>query len=159
GELFVLYIMESNKNRLQIISVEKNNGKSELILNSQKFTQLCEGIRDNFIILGVIGKQRVGKSSADNNLITELTGVNNRPFSEEDSAETDTRGIHVYVVKFNEMNKNSQTIILDVYKHEIDIMLLDCEGTESADNEGTSKLYLLTFILSSCIHIHVPKAL
>ena len=36
---------------------------------------------------------------------------------------------------------------------------MDCEGTESSDNVGISKVYLINMLINSVIHIHVSKAI
>jgi hypothetical protein len=102
---------------------------------------------------------RVGKSTALNNFHTLLTGKDERLFDEKESIETNTRGIHIILIPFDDIVQTYQIKILESYKEKIDIVLLDCEGTESSDNIGTSKLYLMNMLINSVIHIHVSKAI
>jgi hypothetical protein len=141
----------------QVVFVE--NSKF-LRADQVRLNEIYKKLKHPTVILGAIGKQRTGKSTALNNAIVQITGCRDlRPFVEKECNETQTRGIHMYVVTFDEMSDSYKETIKNVYNQEIDILFLDCEGTESKDNVGTSKLYLLTFLMSSCIQIHVSKAL
>ena len=57
------------------------------------------------------------------------------------------------------MMKEFQEELKKNFNEEVDVILVDCEGTESSDNVGTSKLYLINMLINSVIHIHVSKAI
>ncbi len=145
----------SSKTRPIIVVGDTHN----IILDEANFENSIPRTENKLIIIGAVGKMRLGKSTALNNFYTLLTGNDLRLFSELDSIETDTRGIHVLSVKFSEMTMSYQSKILSEFGEEVDVVLLDCEGTESSDNVGTSKLYLINMLINSMIHIHVSKAI
>jgi len=60
---------------------------------------------------------------------------------------------------FDDLLDEMKTHFLASFNEKIDIILLDCEGTESSDNIGTSKLYLINMLINSVIHIHVSKSI
>lgn len=147
---------DNNENQFQIISVNKNH---MLSFDREKFNSLIQCTINKLIVIGAVGKMRTGKSTALNNFYFILTGKDTRPFSELESVETNTRGIHVIHIKFEEITQDMQEMILNNFDEKIDVILLDCEGTESSDSIGTSKLYLLNLLMNSAIHIHVSKSI
>ena len=148
--------MENHPTTSPIIIVDLNHN---LILDENNFQKSVPESSNKLMIIGAVGKMRVGKSSAMNNFYALLTGKDNRPFSELESVETNTRGIHIIHVKFSEMMKEFQEELKKNFNEEVDVILVDCEGTESSDNVGTSKLYLINMLINSVIHIHVSKAI
>ena len=151
--------MDSNSynDKYQIIGV--NSESHNLELYEDKFNQLVSKTTNKLFVLGAVGKMRVGKSSALNNFLTVLTGKDTRPFSELACVETNTRGIHIVHIKFEDLIEPMKKHFLETFKEQIDVILLDCEGTESSDNIGTSKLYLINMLINSVIHIHVSKSI
>ena len=135
-------------------------------LNFQKenFAQIMECFLSNhpILLIGAIGKMRVGKSSALNNFLQILTGENDekkRPFSEDACAQTNTRGIHAFPISWETIIPKYQEIIGPRYNKPVNILLMDCEGTESSNSVATSRLYLINMLITSVIHIHVSKAI
>ena len=81
-----------NKLTSPIITVGLENN---LILDEVNFSDSVPNLTNKLIIIGAVGKMRVGKSSALNNFHTLLTGEDIRLFDEKESVETNTRGIHI----------------------------------------------------------------
>lgn len=143
-----------------IINTDKNT--HELIFFEENFQKEISRFQgDNkLIILGAIGKMRVGKSSALNNFLTLLTNKDiYRPFSEIECVQSNTRGIHIIAIPWEDIALNYQDKLKESFNEKVDIILLDCEGTESSDNVATSRLYLMNMLINSVIHIHVSKAI
>jgi hypothetical protein len=149
-------IANINEKTSPIVSIGNNN---KIFVDEENLNNMIPITENKLIIIGAVGKMRLGKSTALNNFYTLLTGHDIRLFSEKDSPQTDTRGIHVLTVKFSEMNSDYQNKLEGYFGEKIDVVLLDCEGTESSDNVGTSKLYLINMLINSMIHIHVSKAI
>jgi hypothetical protein len=152
--------MEKLKKSEPIIDVN-NDTDNNLIFFENIFLSRISNLKGDkkCLIIGAVGKMRVGKSSALNNYYNLLTDNKDRPFSELESAETDTRGIHIKAVDWESINKKYKSQIWSIFHEEIDIIFLDCEGTESSNTVGTSRLYLISLLINSVIQIHVSKAL
>jgi hypothetical protein len=145
-----------NEKTTPIVSVGSDHN---ILVDEENLNKMIPPTMNKLKIIGAVGKMRLGKSTALNNFYTLLTGRDLRLFSEKDSPQTDTRGIHVLTVKFSEMTSEYQQKLRGYFGEEIDVVLLDCEGTESSDHIGTSKLYLINMLITSMIHIHVSKAI
>jgi hypothetical protein len=131
----------------------------ELKLDEQIFASaFAESVANKLLVLGAVGKMRIGKSSSLNNFYLLLTGRDDRHFDAKRCSITQTRGIHILHVPFASMTNHYKDKILRTFGEEVDVILLDCEGTESSDNVGTSKLYLMNMLINSVIHIHVSTA-
>jgi hypothetical protein len=139
-----------------IITVEN---ESTIKLDEEKFNlAFSEYVSRKLLVIGVIGKMKTGKSSSLNNFYCILTGRTTRPFDELDVSQTLTKGIHLFHIPFGILTEHYKTKILDTYEEQVDVVLLDCEGTESASHtQSTSKLYLVNMLINSVIHIHVQK--
>lgn len=152
--------MESNVISRQIVNV-RNNTSNDLVFYEEKFETGISNLRgsNKLLVMGAVGKMRVGKSSAQNNFLTLLTGKCHRPFSDLECIETDTRGIHIISIEWEEILQEYKEKLFENFGEKVDVILIDCEGTESSNNVGTSRLYLLNMLINSVIHIHVSKAL
>lgn len=153
--------------------MQSNNINSKIIINTQKESNDLIFFEDEFnneinnklqgdnklLIIGAVGKMRTGKSSAENNFYNILTNKSGRPFSEISCCITNTRGIHIIAIPWEDINNEYKQKLINIYNEKIDIILLDCEGTESSNNVSTSRLYLANMLINSVIHIHVSKAI
>lgn len=147
---------ESKVKTTPIITVEN---ECQLKLEEQKYNlAFAEYVGNKLLVLGAVGKMRIGKSASLNNFYCILTGRSTRPYADVDCAATRTKGIHLVHIPFGIMTESYKTKILDTFGEQVDVVLLDCEGTESQNLiQETSKLYLLNMLINSVIHIHVQK--
>lgn len=154
--------MMDNPYEISSIIINADEKTHEIIFFEENFQKEISRFKgDNkLIILGAIGKMRVGKSSALNNFLTLLTNNNTyRPFSEIECVQSNTRGIHIIAIPWEDITSTYQNKLKQNFNEKVDIILLDCEGTESSDNIATSRLYLMNMLINSVIHIHVSKAI
>ncbi len=136
-----------------------DNNKNLQVNHNLMNTSIPSQTNNKLLVVGAVGKMRVGKSTALNNFYNLMTSKKTRIFDEAEQVETNTRGIHIYYVKFSDMNSTYQSKIRNAFQENVDVVLMDCEGTESSDNVGTAKLYLMNMLINSMIHIHVSKAI
>jgi len=144
---------------VQIIEVNKTNNTLEFF--EDRYNQEISKLKGNNKVLfkGSVGKMREGKSTELNICYYLLTGRNDRPFSDIGRCETNTKGIHITVVPWDTICETYKNMLVANYGEKVDIVLLDCEGTESSNETATSRLYLVNMLLNSVIHIHVSKAI
>lgn len=144
-----------------IINAEDETNKLKFI--AADFIKILDAFTNDYqiLLIGAVGKMRVGKSSALNNFLEMMTKKSKkfRPFSEIEAAVTNTRGIHAFPISWEEITDDYKKIILSTYAHPINILLMDCEGTESSNSVATSRLYLINMLITSVVHIHVAKAI
>ena len=133
--------------------MNSNNTKSTQLFDSQMITNSFNILKSKLnqnhrtILIGCMGKMRIGKSTLLNNLINIKSGNEGTKtiyFKEESSMATVTYGAEFYILS-------------DTYS-KTDYVFIDCEGSGNYNSNDMIKLYLLVASISDTLVFNVDKA-